>query len=168
MLSMTDTLDAERDLLVAEPEAAADEGLEVNAPATSGPSRAERRAAARMGRTARKAARRAARAETEQPNAAVIEVVIDESDPLLGFLQAAPGPLDLVALPQFSPAVQRMREQGVQTVVPLVTSGELVGVVALGPRRSERTYSRTDKRLLDSLARYAAPALRLGQLMREQ
>jgi len=103
-----------------------------------------------------------------QARAAAIDVQIEASDPLLVFLQSAPGPLEIGALPAFSPAAARMKEQGVQMVVPLITSGELVGLLALGARLSERTYSRTDKRLLDSLARYAAPALRLGQLMRDQ
>lgn len=97
-----------------------------------------------------------------------IEVEIDLADPLLVYLRSAPGPVEIDALPAYSPAVVRMREQGVQVVVPLVTSSELVGVLALGARLSERPYSRNDHRLLDSLARYAAPALRLGQLMRSQ
>jgi serine phosphatase RsbU (regulator of sigma subunit)/anti-sigma regulatory factor (Ser/Thr protein kinase) len=100
--------------------------------------------------------------------AAVIDVRIEPGDPLLPLLATAPGPLDMSVLPDFSPAVAHLKEQGTQMVVPLVASGELVGVLALGPRRSERTYTRNDLRLLDSLARYAAPALRLGQLMRQQ
>ena len=104
----------------------------------------------------------------EAARAAVIDVRIDPGDPLLLFLQTAPGPLEIGALPAYSPAVRRMKEQGVAMVVPLVASGELVGLLALGPRRSERGYSRDDRRLLDNLARYAAPALRLGQLMRQQ
>jgi serine phosphatase RsbU (regulator of sigma subunit)/anti-sigma regulatory factor (Ser/Thr protein kinase) len=100
--------------------------------------------------------------------AAAIEIDVEASDPLLPFLATAPGPMDVAALPAYSPAVRRMKEQGVRLVVPLVTSGELVGMLALGPRLSERGYSRDDRRLLDTLARYAAPALRLGQLVRQQ
>jgi len=136
-----------------------------SAPAPAAPARrtrGEKRADAR----GRKAARRAESAP--QARAEVIDIDVEPHDPLLIFLQTAPGPLEIDALPTYSPAVARMKEQGVQMVVPLVTSGELVGILALGPRLSERTYSRGDKRLLDSLARYAAPALRLGQLMREQ
>jgi serine phosphatase RsbU (regulator of sigma subunit)/anti-sigma regulatory factor (Ser/Thr protein kinase) len=95
-------------------------------------------------------------------------VRIEPGDPLLALLQNAPGPLEITTLPSFSPAVAHLREQGAQLVVPLITSGELVGVLALGPRLSERTYTRNDRRLLDSLTRYAAPALRLGQVMRQQ
>ena len=53
-------------------------------------------------------------------------------------------------------------------VVPLISSGSLVGLLSLGPRRSERGYSTDDLRLLNSLAGYAAPAMRVGQLVRQQ
>jgi serine phosphatase RsbU (regulator of sigma subunit)/anti-sigma regulatory factor (Ser/Thr protein kinase) len=122
-------------------------------------------------RAVERAAARAARRgeQTSAPSRARrIEIEIDPGDPLLVYLQSATGPVDIGALPAYSPAVARMVAQEVQLVVPLVTGGELVGILALGQRLSERTYSRNDRRLLDSLARYAAPALRLGQLMRAQ
>lgn len=166
---MTDMLEARSDQDTVTPPSAAPADATPPAaatPASEAPlaprTRSEKRSAAR----ARKAARRAD--ATPQARAEVIDIDVDPNDPLLIFLQTAPGPLEIAALPSYSPAVARMKEQGVQMVVPLVTSGELVGILALGPRLSERTYSRNDKRLLDSLARYAAPALRLGQLMREQ
>ena len=52
--------------------------------------------------------------------------------------------------------------------VPLVSQGELIGVINLGPRLSEQDYSADDRKLLDSLAAQAAPALRVAQLVREQ
>jgi hypothetical protein len=163
---MTDTLDTGRDFAVANPDviAASDEGFQVTAPEKPEQARAQRA----RGSRAVKSAKAPRHGDAEAPSSVVIDIVIDDGDPLLDFLQTAPGPLDIAALPRFSPAVQRMDAQGVRVVVPLITSGELVGVIALGPRRSERTYTRADKRLLDSLARYAAPALRLGQLMRAQ
>lgn len=121
----------------------------------------------RAARTAEQAARSNS-TDGESSRTARIDVEIEPADPLLLYLRTAPGPVEIDALPAYSPAVVRMREQGVQIVVPLVTSSELVGVLALGSRLSERPYSRNDHRLLDSLARYAAPALRLGQLMRSQ
>lgn len=93
---------------------------------------------------------------------------IAPNDPVLAFLQGASGPVDIATLPQDSPAVVDMRESGVELVVPLVASGEMVGLLALGQRLSERGYSHDDRRLLDTLARYAAPALRLGQMVRQQ
>ena len=53
-------------------------------------------------------------------------------------------------------------------VVPLVSQGELIGLLNLGPRLSDQEYSTDDRRLLDNLAAQAAPALRVGQLVREQ
>lgn len=118
----------------------------------------------------RAAARSSRRSDQSPPpsRARRISIDIEPGDPLLVYLQSASGPVEIGALPDYSPAVARMIAQEVQLVVPLVTSGELVGILALGQRLSERTYSRNDRRLLDSLARYAAPALRLGQLMRVQ
>ncbi len=97
-----------------------------------------------------------------------VELDIAPNDPVLAFLQGATGPVDVDTLPADSPAVIEMREAGVELVVPLVASGEMVGLLALGARLSERGYSHDDRRLLDTLARYAAPALRLGQLVRQQ
>jgi serine phosphatase RsbU (regulator of sigma subunit) len=53
-------------------------------------------------------------------------------------------------------------------VVPLVTQGELIGLLNLGERLSEQEYSADDRKLLESLAGQAAPALRVAQLVREQ
>ena len=53
-------------------------------------------------------------------------------------------------------------------VVPLVSQGELIGLLNLGPRLSEQDYSSDDRKLLDNLAAQAAPAVRVGQLVREQ
>ena len=97
-----------------------------------------------------------------------IAVEIGESDPLLAYLQSAPGPVDVVRLELDSPAVRAMREAGVALVVPLVSQGELIGTLNLGPRLSEQEYSTDDRRLLTTLAAQAAPAIRVAQLVREQ
>ena len=101
----------------------------------------------------------------EQPGVAVD---IPESDPLFAYLQAAPGPVELAKLELASPTLQELREAGVALVVPLVTQGELIGTLNLGPRLSEQDYSSDDKRLLATLAAQAAPAIRVAQLVREQ
>ena len=93
---------------------------------------------------------------------------IAPNDPILTFFQGASGAVDITALELDSPALKQMREAGVVLVVPLVTSGELIGLLNLGPRLSERGYSSDDKQLLDTLAGYAAPAMRVGQLVRQQ
>jgi serine phosphatase RsbU (regulator of sigma subunit)/anti-sigma regulatory factor (Ser/Thr protein kinase) len=97
-----------------------------------------------------------------------IQVDIAESDPLLAYLQTAPGPVDLARLELESPAVRDLRAAGVALVVPLVSQGELIGTLNLGPRLSEQDYSTDDRRLLTTLAAQAAPAIRVAQLVREQ
>jgi serine phosphatase RsbU (regulator of sigma subunit)/anti-sigma regulatory factor (Ser/Thr protein kinase) len=97
-----------------------------------------------------------------------ISVDIPESDPLLAYLATAPGPVDLARLELASPAVTALREAGVALVVPLVSQGELIGTLNLGPRLSEQDYSTDDRRLLTTLAAQAAPAIRVAQLVREQ
>ena len=96
------------------------------------------------------------------------EIDIGPTDPLLAYLQAAPGPVDLATLTLESPAVRALREAGVVLVVPLVSQGELIGTLNLGPRLSEQEYSSDDRRLLASLAAQAAPAVRVAQLVQEQ
>ncbi|MGK2851697.1 MAG: ATP-binding SpoIIE family protein phosphatase [Candidatus Limnocylindrales bacterium] len=107
-------------------------------------------------------------AEPSTGPSASIAVDIPDSDPLLAYLQSAPGPVDMTRLELESPAVEALRAAGVALVVPLVSQGELIGTLNLGPRLSEQDYSTDDRRLLTTLAAQAAPAIRVAQLVREQ
>src|SRR5579871_1772686 len=89
-------------------------------------------------------------------------------DPLRAFLMSQAGAVDITRLELNSPALAMLKGAGVVLVVPLVSSGELIGLLNLGPRLSERGYSGDDRRLLGALAGYAAPAMRVGQLVRQQ
>jgi serine phosphatase RsbU (regulator of sigma subunit)/anti-sigma regulatory factor (Ser/Thr protein kinase) len=106
------------------------------------------------------------------PSTAISEQVIAPeiapNDPIIGYLQSATGAVDLRTLDLDSPALDELRANGVTLIVPLVTNGELVGMLNLGARLSEQGYSADDRRLLESLAAHAAPAMRVGQLIREQ
>jgi hypothetical protein len=93
---------------------------------------------------------------------------IAPNDPLLAYLQSASGAVDVEALELDSPALAELKAAGVKLAVPLVSQGELIGVLNLGPRLSEQEYSSDDRKLLDNLAAQAAPALRVGQLVRQQ
>jgi serine phosphatase RsbU (regulator of sigma subunit)/anti-sigma regulatory factor (Ser/Thr protein kinase) len=115
--------------------------------------------------------RRAAEPAAPAPVAiATAEAPVDlaPNDPLLAYLQSAGGAVDLEGLELDSPALDGLRAAGVRLVVPLVSQGELIGALNLGARLSEQDYSSDDRRLLDNLAAQAAPALRVGQLVREQ
>ena len=96
------------------------------------------------------------------------ELDLASNDPLVGYLLSAASAVDITGLQLQSPALKALQEAGVVLVVPLISSGSLVGLLSLGPRRSERGYSTDDLRLLNSLAGYAAPAMRVGQLVRQQ
>jgi serine phosphatase RsbU (regulator of sigma subunit)/anti-sigma regulatory factor (Ser/Thr protein kinase) len=129
----------------------------------------------RFRRRSRRGGHELAPAEPEAPRARGIEVSptqapveIGPNDPLLAYLQSASGAVEIDALELDSPALAELRAAGVKLVVPLVSQGELIGVLNLGPRMSEQEYSSDDRKLLDNLAAQAAPALRVGQLVREQ
>jgi serine phosphatase RsbU (regulator of sigma subunit)/anti-sigma regulatory factor (Ser/Thr protein kinase) len=102
------------------------------------------------------------------PAATPAPVDIAPNDPIIPYFQSAAGAVDIEALELESPALESMRAAGVKLVVPLVTQGELIGLLNLGPRLSDQEYSGDDRRLLESLAAQAAPAVRVGQLVREQ
>src|SRR3954464_4346074 len=95
-------------------------------------------------------------------------VEIAPNDPIIGYFQAATGAVDVDSLELESPALAALRSAGVKLAVPLVSQGELIGVLNLGPRLSEQDYSGDDRKLLDNLAAQAAPAVRVGQLVRQQ
>lgn len=99
---------------------------------------------------------------------APLPVDIVPNDPIVAYFQTAPGAVDIEKLQLDSPALQTLREVGVKLVVPLVSQGELIGLLNLGPRLSEQDYSADDRKLLDDLATQAAPAVRVAQLVRQQ
>ena len=64
-----------------------------------------------------------------------------------------------------SPGIEILRERDIAMAMPLVSQGELVGLITLGPSAGERSYTIEDRRLLSVLASRAAPALRIAQLV---
>jgi serine phosphatase RsbU (regulator of sigma subunit)/anti-sigma regulatory factor (Ser/Thr protein kinase) len=124
----------------------------------------------RIGRSGRAVEAERPEASTPGPAEAPEQppVEIAPNDPLIAYLQGAGGAVELDSLELDSPAVRELQAAGVKLVVPLVSQGELIGALNLGPRLSEQEYSSDDRKLLDNLAAQAAPALRVGQLVREQ
>lgn len=93
---------------------------------------------------------------------------ISPDDPIVAYFLSAPGAVEVEKLHLDSPALQALRTAGVKLAIPLVSQGELVGLLNLGPRLSEQDYSPDDRGLLNTLATQAAPAVRVAQLVREQ
>ena len=103
------------------------------------------------------------------PVAPVVPLDIPAGDPLLAHLQAnQSGVIDVERLALDSPGVRALRAAGIRLALPLVSQGELVGLINLGQRLSEQDYSSDDRRLLGNLATQAAPAVRVAQLVRQQ
>jgi serine phosphatase RsbU (regulator of sigma subunit)/anti-sigma regulatory factor (Ser/Thr protein kinase) len=98
----------------------------------------------------------------------VVPVEIAPGDPILAYFQSAAGAVDIESLQLESPAKDSLVAAGVKMVVPLITQGELIGLLNLGSRLSEQEYSADDRKLLDTLAGQAAPAVRVAQLVRQQ
>ncbi len=101
-------------------------------------------------------------ARPELPDGQVADppVELSADDPLAGYLSRTAGAVDIRHLELDSPALKALKDTGVVLVVPMISACSTVGVLGLGPRKSERDYSTDDRRLLNTLARYAAPACR--------
>jgi serine phosphatase RsbU (regulator of sigma subunit)/anti-sigma regulatory factor (Ser/Thr protein kinase) len=97
-----------------------------------------------------------------------LDLDLNPSDPLMAYLLSVSGVVEIDRLNLDSPALRKLKQAGVKIAVPLITQGELIGLLNLGPRLSEQDYSSDDRRLLSTLATQAAPALRVAQLVLRQ
>ena len=104
--------------------------------------------------------------ERAVPEAPRIEIAPD--DPILAYLAGVSGVVEVEKLNLDSPALRAMKAADVKVVVPLVSQGELIGLLNLGPRLSQQEYSADDRKLLGDLAAQTAPAVRVAQLVRQQ
>ena len=95
-------------------------------------------------------------------------VEIAPDDPILAYLANASGVVEVEKLDLDSPGLRAMRAAEVKLVVPLVSQGELIGLLNLGPRLSQQEYSADDRKLLSDLSTQTAPAVRVAQLVRQQ
>jgi serine phosphatase RsbU (regulator of sigma subunit)/anti-sigma regulatory factor (Ser/Thr protein kinase) len=98
----------------------------------------------------------------------VSALAIAPDDPIVIYLREASGAVDIRRLEIDSPALRAMKEADVRIIVPLVSRGELIGLLKLGPRLSRQEYSADDRDLLNNLAAQATPAVRVAQLVRQQ
>jgi serine phosphatase RsbU (regulator of sigma subunit)/anti-sigma regulatory factor (Ser/Thr protein kinase) len=95
-------------------------------------------------------------------------VDIGPNDPLVAYFLTSTGAVELEHIRLESPALEALRAAGVKLAVPLVSQGELIGLLSLGPRLSEQDYSTDDRALLNNLATQAAPAVKVAQLVQQQ
>ena len=112
-------------------------------------------------------------AASSPPAAALLQAQVEDldippNDPILPYLISTASAVEIDKLTLASPTLERLRAAGIKISVPLVSQGELIGLLNLGNRLSEQEYSTDDRRLLNNLAAQAAPALRVAQLAHQQ
>jgi serine phosphatase RsbU (regulator of sigma subunit) len=96
------------------------------------------------------------------------ELEIAPNDPIVAYFASASGVVEIEKLDLDSPALRAMKAADIKVVVPLVSQGELIGLLYLGPRLSQQEYSADDRKLLNDLATQTAPAVQVAQLVRQQ
>lgn len=67
-----------------------------------------------------------------------------------------------------SPAAHALRAEGVQIALPLISQGELVGLLAIGPERDAPAYTMDEGDLLTAFTDSAAPVFRVVKQAHEQ
>src|SRR5215210_5984086 len=77
------------------------------------------------------------------------ELKIAPNDPIVAYFASASGVVEIEKLDLDSPALRAMKAADIKVVVPLVSQGELIGLLNLGPRLSQQEYSADDRKLLN-------------------
>jgi serine phosphatase RsbU (regulator of sigma subunit)/anti-sigma regulatory factor (Ser/Thr protein kinase) len=95
-------------------------------------------------------------------------ISVSEDDPLLKMLLAEGTLLEALNFVPVSTLAQELQQSHLSNSMALISRGELVGLLTLGPRLSGQKYELYDQNLLSNLVAQAAPALRVAQVVREQ
>ena len=77
---------------------------------------------------------RAVEPASQMPASPLTHFDIAPNDPLVAYFQSIPGAVEIDRLQLDSPALAALKAAGVKMVMPLVSQGELVGLLNLGPR----------------------------------
>jgi len=93
---------------------------------------------------------------------------VADDDPLLAYLLSHSGALEVERVQLASEALQDLNSQGTEILLPLVSQGELLGLLILWPRVRGQRYTLDSLFLLGSLAQQVAQALRVVELVQEQ
>jgi serine phosphatase RsbU (regulator of sigma subunit) len=121
-----------------------------------------------LGGDGRKAPQEAPAVTEPSQQLAVPEIEIAPNDPIVAYFASASGVVEIDKLDLDSAALRAMKQADIKVVVPLVSQGELIGLLNLGPRLSQQEYSADDRKLLNDLATQTAPAVQVAQLVRQQ
>lgn len=96
------------------------------------------------------------------------EISIPDDDALIAYLLDHPNTLEVDRVPVNSPLLQDLKLRSADVLMPLVSQGELVGLLILGSHLKGERYSSEELTLLDTLIPQVGPALRVALLVQEQ
>src|SRR5438094_6228895 len=96
-----------------------------------------------------KTKRAAGAVRTRQVEAPIVDIA--PNDPLVAYFLSTSGAVEVDKLNLNSPALRVLKAANVKLAIPLISQGELVGLLTLGPRLSEQEYSADDRGLLNTL-----------------
>jgi len=120
------------------------------------------------------------------------EVTVAGDDALIAYVLRHPGAAEIDRLQLNSPLMESLKARAVEIALPLASQGEVIGLLALGPRLNsdhnvlrllrygvigllllgpalnDQEYAHEDLSLLNSLAAQVAPALRVAQMVQQQ
>lgn len=106
--------------------------------------------------------------EQQEQSDATKRISIASSDPFMLYALSHAGAVEVERLQIDLPIVQSLKANEVEMTLLLVSQGELIGLLALGPRLNGQEYTREDRALLNMLADQVAPALSVAQMVRAQ
>jgi serine phosphatase RsbU (regulator of sigma subunit) len=91
-----------------------------------------------------------------------------DHDPIISYALTHPGAVEVDRLQLDSPVLHTLKINHVEIALPLVSQGELLGLLTLGSRLKGLDYAHDDRGLLNMLASQVAPALRVAQMVKAQ
>jgi len=97
-----------------------------------------------------------------------LEITVANHDPIISYLLSNPGAAEVDRLQLDSPVLHTLKTGQVVIMLPLVSQGQLLGLLNLGPRMNGQDYAHEDRSLLNTLATQVAPALRVAQMVQAQ
>ena len=106
--------------------------------------------------------------EEELYRTSPFDILIAADDPMRAFALSHSGSIEVARLQLDSLMLRILRTNEVEIALPLISQGELIGMLTLGPRLDGQKYARAERSLLDTLAAQVAPALRVAQLAQAQ
>jgi serine phosphatase RsbU (regulator of sigma subunit) len=96
------------------------------------------------------------------------QITVHQNDPIIAYFEKSPQIADVSKLNLDSPALKSLRAANAALIAPLLSSGEMVGLLILESKRSEHEYSTDDRQLINTLAAQIAPAVRVAQLVQQR